>query len=116
MSDSFGGGGGLLHADNPQLAVSVAHMDSTSSQIRSVMGAIDGEVTGVSGSAWGGEANIAFQNAMTQWRDAAVKMDRVLQDIHDGVHMSRVSHDTQEDANVQDLTRAGHTTFGISPL
>jgi hypothetical protein len=31
------------------------------------------------------------------------------------VHASRVSHDTQEDANVQDLLRAGHATFGISP-
>ena len=43
-------------------------------------------------------------------------MDRVLQDIHDGVHQSRVGHDTQEEANVSDLTRAGHATFGISPL
>lgn len=115
MSDSFGGGG-QLHADNPQLQVAVAHMDSTSSQIRSLMGAINGHVGDVSGAAWAGQANMAFQNAMTNWNDAAVKMDRVLQDIHDGVHMSRVSHDTQEDSNVQDLMRAGHATFGISPL
>jgi WXG100 family type VII secretion target len=115
MAD-FGGGGGQLHADNPQLAVSVAHMDSTSSQIRSLMQTINGYVSDVSGSAWGGEANTAFVQAMAHWNEAAVKMDKVLQDIHDGVHASRVGHDVQEDANVQDLTRAGHTVFGISPV
>ncbi|NTY62169.1 WXG100 family type VII secretion target [Mycolicibacterium sphagni] len=115
MADSMGGGG-QLHADNPQMQVAVAHMDSTSSQIRSLMHSISGYVSDVSGSAWGGEANVAFQNSMTHWNEAAVKMDKVLQDIHDGVFQSRVAHDSQEDANVSDLTRAGHATFGISPM
>ncbi len=108
------GGDATLHAESPVMQVAVAHMDSTSSQIKALIKAITGYVNEVSGT-WQGDASLAFQGAAGHWNEAAVKMDRVLTDIHDGVFASRVSHDTQEDANAQDLLRAGHTTFGISP-
>ena len=107
-------GGGHLHADNTQLAAGVSNMDATSADIRALMSAINGYVAEVSGTSWAGEANVAFQSAMTRWHEAAVRMDRVLQDIHDGVHMSKITHETQEDSNVSELTRAGQTTFGIN--
>ncbi len=113
-TDSTYGGDATLHAESPVMQVAVAHMDSTSTQIRALIKAISNYVNEVSAT-WQGDAFFAFQGASMHWNEAAVKMDRVLNDVHDGVHASRVSHDTQEDANVQDLLRAGHATFGISP-
>ncbi len=113
-NDSSYSGDATLHAESPAMQVAVAHMDSTSSQIRALIKAINGHVTDVMAT-WQGDASIAFSGAAGHWNEAAVKMDRVLQDMHDGVHASRVGHDTQEDANAQDLLRAGQATFGISP-
>lgn len=110
--DSSFGGDATLHAESPAMQVAVAHMDSTSSQIRALIKAISTYVNDVAAT-WHGDASFAFQGAAAHWNEAAVKMDKVLIDMHDGVHASRLSHDTQEEANAQDLLRAGQATFGI---
>jgi WXG100 family type VII secretion target len=111
-NESSYSGDATLHAESPAMQVAVAHMDSTSTQIRALIKAINGHVTDVLAT-WHGDASIAFNGAAGHWNEAAIKMDRVLQDMHDGVHSSRVSHDTQEDANAQALTRAGQVIYGI---
>lgn len=105
--------GGALHHETAAMQSAVAHMDSTSSQIRGLMKSISNTVADA--AAWSGDASAAFANSMAQWNDAAVKMDRVLQDIQDGVHGSDTSVNAKEADNAANLARAGAgISFGLS--
>src|ERR1700722_16282556 len=97
MADTPFGGGGSLHHETAQMQTAVAHMDSTSSQIRALLHQISNTVG--DSAAWQGDAAGTFNASMANWNDAAVKMDRVLQDIQSGVHGSDVTVNAQESDN-----------------
>jgi WXG100 family type VII secretion target len=113
MVDTPGSLGGSLHHETAQMQTAVAHMDSTSSQIRALLKSIT--TTVADSSAWQGDAAGTFNVSMAQWNDAAIKMDKVLQDIQAGVHGSDVAVNNKEADNVAALQRAGAgITFGLS--
>lgn len=107
-------GGATLHQDTAEMQRAVGHIDSTSSQISGVMHQISNSVADA--SAWQGETSTTFVQSMTQWNQAATKMNRVLQEIQEGIHGSDVSVNSQESDSAAAMQRAGGgLTFGMSP-
>lgn len=112
MTSPADGGSGTLTQDTAEMRNAVSHIDSTSSQIRGLMSSISTTVSDA--SAWQGDTAVAFQQSMSQWHEAATKMDRVLQEIQEGVHGSDVSVNAQESDNVSNMQRVGGAiTFGL---
>lgn len=103
MSDSHD----TLSAEHSTLATAVQHIDNTSSAITGEMHNIDNTVTTLM-AIWKGDASLQAQQAMAHWQEAATKMNRVLTDIHDGIHGSNQTYQGAEDQNVSSIARAGN--------
>ena len=102
---------GTLTQDTAEMRNAVSHIDSTSTQIQGLMGSISNTVA--EASAWQGDTAVTFVQSMTQWNDAATKMNRVLQEIQEGVHGSDVSVNAQEADSASTMQRAGGINFGL---
>lgn len=103
MSDSHE----TLSAEHSTLALAVQHTDNTSTAITGEMRNIDNTVTTLM-AIWKGDASAQATQAMAHWQEAATKMNRVLMEIHDGIHGSNQTYQGAEDQNVSSIARAGN--------
>lgn len=95
-----------LQAEHSTLALAVQHIDNTSSAITGEMHNIENTVTTLM-AIWKGDASAQATQAMAHWKEAALKMNRVLMDIHDGIHGSNQTYAGAEEQNVSSIARAG---------
>lgn len=105
MSDS--GTNETLQAEHSTLALAVQHIDNTSTAIQGEMRNVENNVATLM-AIWKGDASVQATQAMAHWGEAATKMNRVLMEIHDGIHGSNQTYQGAEEQNVSSIARAGN--------
>lgn len=106
---------GLFTTDFSTMTTTASDVDGVNAEVSGELARLRGVVDGLAGD-WQGQAQVAFDNLMLRWDEAAGRLSNALTDIAENIRANSRSFDATEETGADSFNRVASAGGGLLNL